>query len=280
MTCESVREAISASLDGELPGIERVEQEAHLDGCAGCRSWEAAAHDVTRRARLAPAPMSPVDAADLIAAVRARSGPPPRLGGTTLARLGLVAAASVQLALSSDFLHPGHDHAHAGHLGHEVSSFGVALALVFAWVAWRPRRAVGISAPVALFVLLVTVAALFDVAGGRAQLLGESHHLVAIAGWLLLLHLERTQPPVLDGPRTWRRATTQWTSVVRRRQGSRDGHEATPRPGLVDGWALSSVSVSGSHRAGDDRSGADHDVPSGDGRPRAREGSSPYHGVA
>lgn len=288
MTCESVREAISASLDGELPGIQRAEQEAHLEGCAACRSWEAAAHDVTRRARLAPAPMSSIGADQLIAAVRARSGPPPRLGGTTLARLGLVAVAAIQLGMSSDFLHPGHDHDHAGHLGHEVSSFGLAMALVFAWVAWRPARAAGKAAPVGAFAMLVVVAAMFDVVGGRAQLLGESHHLVAVAGWLLLLHLGRTQPPALDGPRGWRRTSADWISLVRGRQDHRGRQDQgagrpTVRPGLVDGWASTSTGLATSKAfdAHDDGENGPSisGVRSAD-RLAEGPGASAYHGVA
>ena len=52
MECDRVREAISARIDGEDPGLPDDALEAHLAGCADCRAWQQRAHAVTRRARL------------------------------------------------------------------------------------------------------------------------------------------------------------------------------------------------------------------------------------
>jgi predicted anti-sigma-YlaC factor YlaD len=52
MECDRAREAISARIDGEDPGLPANALDAHLAGCAACRSWRQAAHTVTRRARV------------------------------------------------------------------------------------------------------------------------------------------------------------------------------------------------------------------------------------
>jgi predicted anti-sigma-YlaC factor YlaD len=52
MECERAREAISARIDGEDPGVPDGALQAHLDGCASCRDWQQRAHVMTRRARL------------------------------------------------------------------------------------------------------------------------------------------------------------------------------------------------------------------------------------
>ena len=52
MQCDGLREAISARIDGEDPGLPDGALDAHLGFCAGCRAWQQRAHAVTRRARL------------------------------------------------------------------------------------------------------------------------------------------------------------------------------------------------------------------------------------
>ena len=50
--CDRAREAISARIDGEDPGLPDDALDAHLATCAACREWQQRAHAVTRRARL------------------------------------------------------------------------------------------------------------------------------------------------------------------------------------------------------------------------------------
>lgn len=52
MECDRFREAISARIDGEGPGLPDGALDVHLGVCAGCRAWQERAHSVTRRARL------------------------------------------------------------------------------------------------------------------------------------------------------------------------------------------------------------------------------------
>lgn len=52
MDCDRAREAISARIDGEDPGLPDDAVDAHLTRCAACQSWRQAAYAVTRRARI------------------------------------------------------------------------------------------------------------------------------------------------------------------------------------------------------------------------------------
>jgi copper(I)-binding protein len=109
LDCVAAREAVSARLDGELVPSEEPALVAHLEHCAGCRSFAAGADALHRTTRVRPAEPVP-DHTDAVreAWERQRSG----LGGTlstaerpTRRRLGarvgagvLVAAAIVLLA--------------------------------------------------------------------------------------------------------------------------------------------------------------------------------------
>jgi len=50
MRCTRFREAISARLDGEDPGLPTEQLDAHLAGCPDCRSWAGAASSPALRA--------------------------------------------------------------------------------------------------------------------------------------------------------------------------------------------------------------------------------------
>lgn len=52
--CSVVRESISAAFDGELAPLDDATVRAHLDGCGGCRSWQADLALVSRQLRLQP----------------------------------------------------------------------------------------------------------------------------------------------------------------------------------------------------------------------------------
>jgi predicted anti-sigma-YlaC factor YlaD len=62
MTCDDVRAALSARLDGEEPGAPAVAVDAHTDACRDCRTWLARAERVTRLVRV-----QSVDVPDLTA---------------------------------------------------------------------------------------------------------------------------------------------------------------------------------------------------------------------
>src|ERR1043165_8831175 len=52
-TCDRARELVSAQLDHELPELDRVRLDAHLEHCADCRSFRAEIASTTRVLRAA-----------------------------------------------------------------------------------------------------------------------------------------------------------------------------------------------------------------------------------
>jgi predicted anti-sigma-YlaC factor YlaD len=52
--CDSARELLSVQLDHELPELDRVRLEAHLEECSACRSFGAEIGTVTAALRAAP----------------------------------------------------------------------------------------------------------------------------------------------------------------------------------------------------------------------------------
>ena len=52
MTCDDVRAALSARMDGEDPQAPAATLEAHTGECAGCRDWLARAERLTRAVRV------------------------------------------------------------------------------------------------------------------------------------------------------------------------------------------------------------------------------------
>jgi len=195
MSCETIRESISALLDGEAAPASQDAVERHLFTCEECRHWKESAHDVTRRFRLAAADDAPAPDRILLAAVADASA---AAGGwrsaTTLTRLGLVAVALAQLILTVPALLLGSDHGAPIHVAHEMGSFDMALAIGFLAAAWKPSRSHGMQALVGVAALLLVATALIDLAAGRTSVGDEAPHLLAVAGWLLLHRLATLLP--------------------------------------------------------------------------------------
>ena len=202
MDCAFAREAISAILDGEDPGTDPAGVDRHLAGCAECRAWRDAAHEVTRRVRLTVAQPAARRSREVAAAVGA-SQRRWRIRAVPLYRIGLVAVAAAQLAITVPCLLFGQDRSAPVHVAHEVGSFGAAMAVGFLVVAWRPGRALGMRALVGAASLLLVATAVIDLVRGRTTAADEAPHLLAVAGWLLICGLAATTPPGVSEPRSW-----------------------------------------------------------------------------
>lgn len=191
MDCDSIRTAISASLDGEDPGLAANVIEGHLAGCAGCRDWQQRAHVLTRRFRLGGHALDH----DLAPAVVAMF--PVRDTGQRARRTGLAVIAVAQLAITVPLLVLGHDHDAGVHAAHELGSFDLALAVAFAVGAIRPALSAGLAWPCGIAALGLLGTALTDVIAGQAFGADEAQHLVALAGAALLWWQARriTAPP-------------------------------------------------------------------------------------
>ena len=195
MECGAAREAVSARLDGELNDTASSELDHHLAACAECRRWRDGAHAVTRRARIAIAPIAPGAPASLLATV-GESAPTRslRLSELTQIRLALVGVALVQLILTVPALVLGSDGAAPIHVAHEMGAFDAALAFGFLAAAWRPANARGMHLLVGGIALLLAVTAGVDLATGRTTPAAEAPHLLAVAGWVLLRILAHRYP--------------------------------------------------------------------------------------
>jgi predicted anti-sigma-YlaC factor YlaD len=189
-SCEAVRTALSARLDG-YAGEGGAVVDTHLAGCGDCRAWLDAADETARSLRAqsfeVPDLTAPILAA--VAADRAAA----RAGRRVVLQVALALSALVQLALAipSLFLPAGDAFVH---VGREAASFDIALAVGFALAAWRPERARAFV-PVA-FVLAgcLILTSTFDIARGIAVPAHEIAHVAALAQAGLLSALARMTP--------------------------------------------------------------------------------------
>jgi predicted anti-sigma-YlaC factor YlaD len=202
MDCDRAREAISARIDGEDPGLPGNVIETHLASCAECRDWQQRAHEVTRRARLG----GPFLAHDLTAQVLAAVGPvragkrQARPGRSVAQRAGLAVTALAQLAITVPLLILGHDHGAGTHSAHELGSFDLALAIAFAVGAIRPALSAGLAWPCGVAAAGLVSTAIADLMAGRTFGADEAQHLIAAAGAALLFWQARTIRADTAGP--------------------------------------------------------------------------------
>jgi predicted anti-sigma-YlaC factor YlaD len=196
MECDRAREAISAQIDGEDPGVPDRALEAHLAGCEACRSWQQRAHMMTRRARLG----GPFLDRDLTGQVLAAIPPAPARRRLKLAvRAALLAVALGQLAITVPLLILGHDHDAGTHAAHELGSFDLALAIAFAVGAIRPALSAGLAWPCGIAAGGLVGTAIVDLIGGQTIGADEAQHLIAAAGAVLLIWQARTSGTRAEG---------------------------------------------------------------------------------
>ena len=221
MECDRAREAVSARIDGEDPGVPEGALEAHLAGCEACRGWQQRAHVMTRRARLG----GPFLDRDLTGQVLAAIPPVPARRRLRLAlRMALLAAALGQLAVTVPLLILGHDHEAGTHAAHELGSFDLALATAFAVGAIRPALSAGLAWTCGIAAAGLAGTAIADLIGGQTIGADEAQHLIAVAGAVLLLWQARTAGPGTAGAGT---------------AGATDWPHAAPGPGAVGPGTLS-----------------------------------------
>ena len=198
--CAAAREALSALVDHEEPGLGGDWLTEHVVSCAGCRDWYAAARELRRRTRLQPLPAMPELTGSILAAV-GDAGPSRRPHGTRagdlLSRCVAAAVALALLWLQAPLVLFGRDPDVGVHPAHELGWFAAALAVCLLVAAFRPswgRRFAPVFGVVG--VLLLATAALDLVHGGRTTWADEAPHLLWLVGWAAL----RTMPSQDDGP--------------------------------------------------------------------------------
>jgi predicted anti-sigma-YlaC factor YlaD len=191
MRCSTIREAVSARLDGEDPGVPTPDIDAHLAACPDCRAWAVAAgalEDVVAR--------SPAQSVALDPAVLAMLTAPPEDTALLTTRewrivLALVAAAQLVVAWPGVFLHDGHA---SVHLAHELTAWDMGLAAGFLLAALLPARAWGMLPLACVLVACMVGASTIDVLSGHALLGRELVHALEVAGLGVLWVLARRMP--------------------------------------------------------------------------------------
>ena len=179
--CETIREALSAIVDGEATNEDRTLADAHLHQCPGCRSFATDMQYVDRLVRIRPAEPVP----SLVASVTARVRPA-RLGRRGWLRPALAWVAAVMLVQSLPALLLGQASGTSPHLARHLGAFGAALAIGFAYAAWKPHRAFGLLPFTAALVATTTVSILADVFSGSRTPLAELIHVTELVGLALL----------------------------------------------------------------------------------------------
>ncbi|MCU1605243.1 MAG: conserved rane protein of unknown function [Modestobacter sp.] len=266
MRCDTYREALSARLDGESPGLPEQEVDEHLTGCPACRDWLESAAEVTRRARLVLAPPVP----DVTAAVLARLPAAParrrraRWMDTGL-RAALLAVGVGQLVVGLPALAGGRalmtDPMSAPvHMAHETGAWNVGLAVCFLVVAALPRLAAGALPFLLSFTAVLTWVTVGDLNAGHVHAGRAVAHLFLLLGALLVSVLAvraRTAdggPPIpvrIPGRGAGARWAGSWAPGAHRWAGMRAGVRPTPSPA-----GASAASVAGSLAPPADRSAA------------------------
>jgi predicted anti-sigma-YlaC factor YlaD len=188
--CAPYREAVSALLDDEEPGLPRPELDAHLVACAACRDHAALLGRTHRALRVRDA----VPVPDLTEAVLARVGPR-RTAPLAVVRWALLTTGALLVVLGLAGLVDGAPgeltHTHR-ELGAWYTAFGAALLVV----AHQPDRARGLLPFAALLGIGLAGTALADVASGRSTAVEEASHALELLGVALVAAAARVAPPV------------------------------------------------------------------------------------
>lgn len=194
MDCQDFQDALSARLDGEAlpPGLDDPMVDAHVATCAACAAFASGAAAQHRALRIRAAEPVPDLTSTIIAALPAQARPQPV---REWARYALFAVAVTQLLLALPAILLGEDPGASVHIARELGSFDVALGIGLLWAAWQPRRAAGLLPMMFALAGAMAVTAVLDVVRGEAPALSEAHHLLDLAGLVLLWALAHPTKP-------------------------------------------------------------------------------------
>lgn len=197
--CEIVREALSATLDGEDPGVASALLDAHLADCTACSTWYDQAARVDRLARITPVTTAAVTADDLAAQILAQVTLPHRSHRRrTLAlalALNIVAVTQLLLGLLALVTPPGTPIGDMIHMDHETAAFNLAFGVILLLVALNGRRATIMIPVLATFILVHGTGSLIDLANGAVGLAHLATHLPIIAGLILTVAISINNRP-------------------------------------------------------------------------------------
>ncbi len=206
MTCERWRDAISARLDGEDPGVDPALVDAHLARCADCRAFEAAAGEARRGQRVGTAPTVP----DVSRHVRKAVAVADRAGRWSIVRALLIVVAVQIVAFSLPALVLGDEQDTSSHAARHLGAFTAAYGVGLLVVAVRPARARAMLPVAAVLAGALVITAIVDLTDGRVPLVDEAQHLPEVLSvvlvWLLAVPAPRRASRTLGVPRPTLRA--------------------------------------------------------------------------
>lgn len=176
MTCERAREAISASIDNEQPGVDARLIEAHLRHCSACRDYKSLA-EITRRAgALGIAPEMP----DLSRRITKLAAIADRASKWSTVR-ALLAVVAIQIIIFSvPSLTARDETGAAAHDSRHLGAFTIAYAVALLVVVVRPARARTVFPVACVLAGALVITAAIDLANGNVPFLGEAQHLPEI----------------------------------------------------------------------------------------------------
>jgi predicted anti-sigma-YlaC factor YlaD len=189
MDCERCRDALSATMDGEDPGVAEEVVRDHVDSCPECTAFALGAARLHRTARVTPADAVP----DLTGPILRSIGNEPTAAAVDerarFLRISLVVIGAIQLGMAVPALVLGDDSGLPTHVARHLGSFALALGVGLLVVAWKPERASGVLPVVAALVVCLVGSSILDIAQGNAVPGAEVGHAPELVGlvavWLL-----------------------------------------------------------------------------------------------
>lgn len=184
--CATVREAVSASLDGEPALTAASDVAPHLEVCTSCRDFATEVAGLLRRTRVGAAELVP----DLTEPIMRRlAAVPVSPVSSRTARLRVLVALTgvAQLLIALPLL--------AGvigsdlHLGRDLASLQLALGVGLIYAAVQPRRAGGLLPVLTVVALGTLTTAGIDLITGTASWVLELTHLAELIGVAALWRL-------------------------------------------------------------------------------------------
>ena len=198
-SCDSVREMISAEVDGALIGDEARLLDEHVEGCVACAAYRSDVVALARTMRVRAVETDPA----FVEAVLQRTKPA-RLGRGGWLRPALAWCGIVLAGQSISPLMFGQLDGTPTHVARHVGASTLALAFGLLYVAWRPHRAAGLLPFVGALFGTMFASAMFDVLDGGRSPVSELAHAAELVGMVLLW--------MIAGSPGWDRVETAFSS--------------------------------------------------------------------
>jgi hypothetical protein len=189
--CNEWNAAIAALAAGADTPYAADELREHADGCPACRR---------RRDAIVLGPAAEPTAPDLPTRIVKEARRLDRAAVAPVLRAALVVTAAAMLALHLPDLVLGGGHDAGEHAARHAAACPVAFAIALLVVALRPSRARGLLPVTASLAVALLLTGAIDIARGVTPIVGETDHLIEIAGavvvWLTARSVSRPTPPV------------------------------------------------------------------------------------